>query len=118
MFSLGLLVEMDGAELEINHRIGYKYDVASVNKEWQNENEAVDEDEDCSCGMSKGVDSLFNKKQSVEPKAKGLLNVDMTEQEATLINYIRAVRNKEVITEFNNYNNALITDLWKDNTKA
>jgi hypothetical protein len=34
----------------------------------------------------------------------------MTEKEATLINYIRAVRNKEVITEFNNYNNALYSD--------
>ena len=116
MFSLGLLVEMDGAELEINHRIGYKYDVASVNKEWQNKNEEVDED--CSCGLSKSVDSLFNTDQSVEPVAKGLLNVDMTEKEATLINYIRAVRNKEVITEFNNYNNALYSDQWKDDTIA
>lgn len=38
MYSLGLMVEMDDRELEINHRLGYKRDVAAINAEWEAEN--------------------------------------------------------------------------------
>ena len=38
MYSLGLMVEMDDRELEINHRLGYKRDIAAINAEWEAEN--------------------------------------------------------------------------------
>jgi len=31
MHSLGLMVEMDETELEINHRLGYKRDITDIN---------------------------------------------------------------------------------------
>jgi len=35
MHSLGLMVEMNDRELEINHRLGYKRDVGAINAEWE-----------------------------------------------------------------------------------
>jgi hypothetical protein len=35
MHSLGLMVEMDERELEINYRLGYKRDLSAINREWE-----------------------------------------------------------------------------------
>lgn len=92
MFNLGLLIEMDREELLFNDRIGSKYDVEKVNNEWKEKNK-LKKLADWECCTKKFYENYVEER----PIRPGLLNVDITEDEAQDIDAFRRRRNKKTL---------------------